>query len=106
MAAHRRRAQSLPRSLHLSGRPISRREYLTDVAAQYKDFTLATREVVQWKSKDGATIEGILIKPADYDPTRKYPLLVVIHGGPTGVDSPCCPPTATTRSSASPPRAR
>ncbi len=38
--------------------------YLTDMAAQYKDFKLATREVVQWKSTDGATIEGILIKPA------------------------------------------
>ncbi|MCU1237320.1 MAG: peptidase prolyl oligopeptidase active site domain protein, partial [Candidatus Solibacter sp.] len=62
--------------------------YLTDVAAQYKDFRLATREVVQWKSKDGAAIEGVLIKPADFDPTRKYPLLVVIHGGPTGVDTP------------------
>lgn len=63
-------------------------KYLTDVSAQYKDFHLATREVVQWKSKDGAAIEGILIKPADYDGTRKYPLLVVIHGGPTGVDNP------------------
>jgi dipeptidyl aminopeptidase/acylaminoacyl peptidase len=62
--------------------------YLSDVAAQYKDFHLATREVVQWKSKDGATIEGVLFKPADYDATRKYPLLVVIHGGPTGVDTP------------------
>jgi dipeptidyl aminopeptidase/acylaminoacyl peptidase len=63
-------------------------KYLTDAAAQWKDFKLATREVVQWKSSDGATIEGILIKPADYDPARKYPLLVVIHGGPTGADSP------------------
>jgi dipeptidyl aminopeptidase/acylaminoacyl peptidase len=62
--------------------------YLTDVAAQYKDFRLATREVVQWKSKDGAGMEGILLKPADFDPARKYPLLVVIHGGPTGVDTP------------------
>ena len=61
---------------------------LTDVAAQYKDYRLATREVVQWKSSDGATVEGILIKPADYDAARKYPLLVVIHGGPTGVDNP------------------
>jgi dipeptidyl aminopeptidase/acylaminoacyl peptidase len=61
---------------------------LTDVASQYKDYKLATREVVQWKSSDGAQIEGILIKPADYDPARKYPLMVVIHGGPTGVDTP------------------
>ncbi|HUB81006.1 MAG TPA: S9 family peptidase [Bryobacteraceae bacterium] len=62
-------------------------KYLTDVSAQYRDFKLATREVISWKSSDGATIEGILMKPADYDPSRKYPLLVVIHGGPTGVDT-------------------
>ena len=60
---------------------------LTDLASQWKEFHLATREVIQWKSSDGTTIEGILIKPADYDPSRKYPLLVVIHGGPTGVDT-------------------
>ncbi|HLJ44825.1 MAG TPA: S9 family peptidase [Bryobacteraceae bacterium] len=63
-------------------------KYLSDVSAQWKDFQLATREVIQWKSKDGAEIEGVLIKPAGYDPSRKYPLLVVIHGGPTGVDTP------------------
>jgi dipeptidyl aminopeptidase/acylaminoacyl peptidase len=62
-------------------------KYLSDVSAQWKDFQLTTREVVSWKSSDGATIEGILIKPADYDRARKYPLLVVIHGGPTGVDT-------------------
>jgi len=63
-------------------------KYLTDIATQYKDFQLATREVVQWKSIDGSPMEGVLIKPAGYDPTKKYPLLVVIHGGPTGVDTP------------------
>lgn len=61
---------------------------LTDIGSQWKDYALATREIVRWKSGDGADIEGVLIKPADYDATRKYPLLVVIHGGPTGVDTP------------------
>ncbi|HVO98524.1 MAG TPA: S9 family peptidase [Bryobacteraceae bacterium] len=66
---------------------------LTDVAAQYKEFALATREVVEWTSSDGgAKMQGILIKPADYDPSRKYPLMVVIHGGPTGVDTPILSP--------------
>ena len=59
---------------------------ITNMGDQLKGFKLATREVVEWKSKDGTQIEGILIKPADFDPKRKYPLLVVIHGGPTGVD--------------------
>ncbi len=61
---------------------------LTAMSEQLKTYRLATREVIQWKSTDGTVIEGILIKPADYDPLKKYPLLVVIHGGPTGVDSP------------------
>ena len=63
-------------------------KYLSDTASQWKEFALATREVVQWKSGDGTPVEGVLIKPADYDPGRRYPLLVVIHGGPTGVDTP------------------
>ena len=61
---------------------------LTSLTDQIKDFTLATREVISWPSKDGATIEGILIKPADFDPAKKYPLLCIIHGGPTGIDRP------------------
>ena len=61
---------------------------LTSMSDQVKDFTLASREVIQWKSTDGALIEGVLLKPAGFDPTKKYPLLVVIHGGPTGVDQP------------------
>lgn len=59
---------------------------ITRLSDQLKDFRLARRELVQWKSKDGTSIEGVLIKPADFDPSRKYPLLVVIHGGPTGTD--------------------
>ena len=61
---------------------------LTDMTAQVKDWMLGTQEVVSWKSKDGAEIEGILHKPAGYDPAKKYPLLVMIHGGPTGVSQP------------------
>jgi dipeptidyl aminopeptidase/acylaminoacyl peptidase len=62
--------------------------YLTNMGEQWKDFKLTTREVIEWKSADGTPIQGILVKPADYDPSKKYPLLVVIHGGPTGFDTP------------------
>ena len=61
---------------------------LTAMGDQLKGFTPARREVISWKSGDGTAIEGILYKPADFDPKKKYPLLVVIHGGPTGVDQP------------------
>ena len=63
-------------------------KYLTNMGEQWKNFHLATREVIEWKSTDGTPIQGVLVKPADYDPSRKYPLLVVIHGGPTGFDTP------------------
>jgi dipeptidyl aminopeptidase/acylaminoacyl peptidase len=65
---------------------------LTDSTAQVKDWKLGTVEVVSWKSRDGTTIEGILHKPADYDPAKKYPLLVNIHGGPTGTSLPTLSP--------------
>jgi dipeptidyl aminopeptidase/acylaminoacyl peptidase len=61
---------------------------LTDMTGQVKQWRLGTREVVSWRSQDGTPIEGVLIKPASFDPSRKHPLLVVIHGGPTGIDRP------------------
>jgi dipeptidyl aminopeptidase/acylaminoacyl peptidase len=61
---------------------------LTQAGAQEVGFTVAQREVVRWKSGDGTEIEGVLYKPKDFSPEKKYPLLVVIHGGPTGIDMP------------------
>jgi dipeptidyl aminopeptidase/acylaminoacyl peptidase len=61
---------------------------LTDLTAQVAGWKLGSVESISWKSKDGTLIEGVLHKPADYDPKRKYPLLVKIHGGPTGVSQP------------------
>ncbi|MFO7733397.1 MAG: S9 family peptidase [Candidatus Aminicenantes bacterium] len=73
--------------LAVSGPPRAPKT-LTRMTDQVAGFVLGTREVVSWKSKDGAEIEGVLVKPADFDPAKKYALLCVIHGGPTGVDRP------------------
>jgi dipeptidyl aminopeptidase/acylaminoacyl peptidase len=61
---------------------------LTDMTAQTAAWARSALEVVSWKSQDGATIEGVLHKPIGFQPGKKYPLLVVIHGGPTGVSRP------------------
>jgi dipeptidyl aminopeptidase/acylaminoacyl peptidase len=61
---------------------------LTDMTGQIADWKVAQSEVITWKSRDGAEIEGVLHKPKDYDPSKKYPLLVIVHGGPTGIDTP------------------
>jgi dipeptidyl aminopeptidase/acylaminoacyl peptidase len=41
-------------------------------------------ENIQWISEDGLTIEALLTYPHPYEVTKKYPLLLVIHGGPMG----------------------
>ena len=46
---------------------------------------LAKTELIQWKSKDGLEIEGLLTYPTNYDKKKKYPLALIIHGGPAGV---------------------
>jgi dipeptidyl aminopeptidase/acylaminoacyl peptidase len=61
---------------------------LTDMTAQTAKWAKSALEVVSWKSQDGATIEGVLHKPIGFQAGRKYPLLVVIHGGPTGTSRP------------------
>lgn len=61
---------------------------LSDAGAQVAAWPKHLREVIRWKSQDGAEIEGVLHKPADFQQGRRYPLLVIIHGGPTGVSRP------------------
>ena len=66
---------------------------ITNTSSQITTWNLPVNEIVEWKSKDGASIEGVLIKPRNFDAGKKYPLLVVIHGGPTGTDRPEPTPT-------------
>ena len=61
---------------------------ITSNTVQIAGWNTPVNEVISWKSTDGAAIEGILLKPKNFDATKKYPLLVVIHGGPTGIDLP------------------
>jgi len=46
---------------------------------------LGRTEVVRWKSKDGLEIEGLLTYPVNYEKGKRYPFLLIIHGGPAGV---------------------
>lgn len=57
-----------------------------DPYPELNQYKLANYEVVQWKSTDGKTVEGILIYPVDYEQGKRYPLLVHTHGGPMSSD--------------------
>lgn len=58
---------------------------LTDYGSALRDWALGTVETVRWTSLDGTEIEGVLRKPANFDPERRYPLVLVVHGGPQSV---------------------
>lgn len=60
---------------------------LTAYNKQTEEWELPKHEVFTWKSGDGTEIEGVLTKPIDFDPNKKYPLLVVIHAGPTWIST-------------------
>ena len=49
------------------------------------DHPLGKTEVIRWKSSDGLEIEGLLSCPVGYRDGKRYPLLLIIHGGPMGV---------------------
>jgi dipeptidyl aminopeptidase/acylaminoacyl peptidase len=55
--------------------------HLNDV---WKAYTVSAPEFYKYKSFDGLEIEAALLKPADYDGKTKIPLIVMVHGGPTG----------------------
>ena len=47
-------------------------------------FGLAPGESVTFKGAAGKDVQAWVVKPPDFDPAKKYPLLVLIHGGPQG----------------------
>lgn len=61
---------------------------LTRMTDQVADWEVGTREVVRWSGPGGVPIEGVLHKPTDYDAGRRYPLLIIVHGGPRAVSTP------------------
>ena len=61
------------------GQPLVR---LTEFGRQLEGWETGRVEEIRWTSKDGVEIEGVLRKPANFDPAKKYPLLFVVHGGP------------------------
>lgn len=48
---------------------------------------LATTEEIRYPVGDGLTVQGWIVKPSDFDPTKKYPLVLSIHGGPHAMDN-------------------
>jgi len=55
------------------------------------EWQLGAVEDISFKSKDGTEIHGLMVKPSAFDASKKYPLVLWIHGGPNGQDAHALP---------------
>ncbi len=56
---------------------------LTDFNHEIGSLALGKAERFEWKGPDGFQEDGVLFYPPDFQKDRKYPLVLIIHGGPT-----------------------
>jgi dipeptidyl aminopeptidase/acylaminoacyl peptidase len=70
----------------LDGAKIVEPMPIAEINDGFKKRTVAKAEPVRWKGALGEEVEGMLYYPHGYEPGKKYPLVVVIHGGPFGAD--------------------
>jgi dipeptidyl aminopeptidase/acylaminoacyl peptidase len=80
-----------PADVYLMRRGVREPAKLTDHNPQVRELSLGASEVVRWTSTDGMEIEGTVVYPVGYERGRRYPMVVQIHGGPSGVWSESFP---------------
>jgi dipeptidyl aminopeptidase/acylaminoacyl peptidase len=62
--------------LWVSGPEFQDARRMSDANPQQAEYNWATVELVEWLSADGVPLQGLLYKPADFDPSASYPLMV------------------------------
>lgn len=70
----------------LDGNRLRGPTQVTELNPTFQLKTAARTEVIRWKGALDEEVEGILYYPRNYDPAKKYPLVLMIHGGPLGAD--------------------
>lgn len=71
-----------PDELYYMSSPAAPPKRLTNLNAEVASLALGRTEVISWQS-EGFTHNGIVTYPHDFSAGQKYPLVLVIHGGPT-----------------------
>ncbi|WP_187262863.1 S9 family peptidase [Pontibacter beigongshangensis] len=71
-------------SLHTAkdGKPIKVLEDNQQLRHTLAQYDLAKQEFFTMNTADGTQLNGWMIKPADFDPKKKYPVLMFVYGGP------------------------
>jgi dipeptidyl aminopeptidase/acylaminoacyl peptidase len=57
------------------GPSLTQLTQISDANPQQKDYNWGTAELVTWTSSDGVPLQGILYKPENFDPKKKYPMI-------------------------------
>ncbi|WP_455667655.1 prolyl oligopeptidase family serine peptidase [Phocaeicola sp.] len=52
---------------------------LTDINPQMREYNWGTAELFKWNAYDGTPLEGLLYKPEDFDPAKKYPVIMYFY---------------------------
>lgn len=60
---------------------------LTDLNVPVERYALARNEGFEWSVSGGLRADGVLTYPPDFQPGRRYPLVIWMHGGPMGASS-------------------
>lgn len=61
--------------LHVTDMSMAKLERISDINPQQKEYLWGTVELITWIAADGKPIEGLLYKPENFDPKKKYPLI-------------------------------
>jgi len=70
----------------LQGHLLQPEQTLIELNSHLNNKIIAKTEVIRWVGALNEEIEGILYYPHHYQPGKRYPLILMIHSGPTGVD--------------------
>ncbi len=73
-----------PAEVYVSDGTLASPRRLTSMNPALSGLAMGKTQVLTWKSSEGWEVEGLLLEPIGYQPGKAYPLLVVVHGGPTG----------------------
>ncbi|EIL88222.1 dipeptidyl aminopeptidase/acylaminoacyl peptidase [Rhodanobacter fulvus Jip2] len=74
-----------PADLYLAGTDGSHLKQVTHFnAADLKNAQVGDAEFFNFKGAEGANVQGYVVKPANYQPGKTYPVAFIIHGGPQG----------------------
>ena len=79
-------APPVTRLMDANGKPLA--ELAASDTSKFHALALHTAEMFTYKAADGVTtLHGLISFPSNFDPSRKYPVLVAVYGGPASASN-------------------